>query len=450
MQIAVFSPALVLLFVWALLWILMDIHFRDLSPVRRWLVPLLILLLALTNQVLRSRLGAEFSWNHMWLTMHLPFFLIFLYAVRCSVVKMAFMILSAFTFTAPTIMLSALLMRVLPSGSLTLLLSDLISYAAILLLAQFVFRRSFNYLLRYGSDRLFLQFSIVPLVYYIYVLVSLNLDFSSLLSSPRGLLVRYFPAIEVFVFYFLLLSICKSLSETRDLDAVRAVLTRQLSFAEEQLALLNEAQSKTAIYQHDMRHHLNMLDGLLSAGKTSQAEEYIRKVQADVESVTPRRFCENELVNLLCSSFAGKAERMKVRLTAEAQLPGELAISDTELCSILSNGLENALRAADRLEEPYRRVDLYCGIRLNKLLIEIKNPCPDPVPMRDGLPVSGRKGHGYGCRSIRTIALHRGGLCEFKAEDGIFLLRVALPVRPVPGAETAAAAGKNLEKADSL
>lgn len=30
--------------------------------------------------------------------------------------------------------------------------------------------------------------------------------------------------------------------------------------------------------------------------------------------------------------------------------------------------------------------------------------------MRDGLPVSERAGHGYGCRSIQTIAERRGGL----------------------------------------
>ena len=37
--------------------------------------------------------------------------------------------------------------------------------------------------------------------------------------------------------------------------------------------------------------------------------------------------------------------------------------------------------------------------------------------------------HGYGCRSIQTIAQQRGGLCQFLAEDGTFLLRVMLPAK---------------------
>ena len=143
--------------------------------------------------------------------------------------------------------------------------------------------------------------------------------------------------------------------------------------------MLNESEMQTAVYQHDMRHHLNAIDGFLAAGKPQQAEEYIRKVRSDIERITPKRYCDNELVNLLCSSFAGKAQRM--------------------------------------------------GVRLGKLLVEIQNPCAEGLVMRDGLPVSERAGHGYGCRSIQTIAERRGGLCEFRARGGIFSMQLVLPVK---------------------
>ena len=95
----------------------------------------------------------------------------------------------------------------------------------------------------------------------------------------------------------------------------------------------------------------------------------------------------------------------------------------------MSNGLENAFRAVSGLDEQQRTVSLYCGVRLNKLLLEIKNPYQGEIVMCEGLPVSDRAGHGYGCRSIRAIAQRRGGLCQFLAEDGTFLLRVMLPAK---------------------
>ena len=146
---------------------------------------------------------------------------------------------------------------------------------------------------------------------------------------------------------------------------------------ESQIAMLTApAEMQTAVYQHDMRHHLNAIDGFLAAGKPQQAEEHIRKVRSDIERITPKRYCDNELVNLLCSSFAGKAQRMGVRLEVDAKLPRELSVSDTELCAVLSNALENALRAVSDQPEADRWVTLYCGVRLGKLLVEIQNPVP--------------------------------------------------------------------------
>lgn len=67
-------------------------------------------------------------------------------------------------------------------------------------------------------------------------------------------------------------------------------------------------------------------------------------------------------------------------------------------------------------------------MRQNKLLIEIRNPWRRTDSHADGLPVSDREGHGYGCRSIQAIAQRNGGLCVFSAQQGQFLLQIMLPV----------------------
>lgn len=131
---------------------------------------------------------------------------------------------------------------------------------------------------------------------------------------------------------------------------------------------------------------------------------------------------------LFLPAFHLQSQRQGTVLTVDASLPNDVAISDTELCSLLSNGLENALHAVADLPADRKHISLYCGVRQNKLLIEIRNPCAGPIAMRDGLPVSDREGHGYGCRSIRAIAQRNGGLCVFSARQGQFLLQIMLPV----------------------
>ena len=430
MNIETYSPALVLLFAFALLCIMMDIHIKNLTSIQKWAVPIFVLALAVFNHMLRVRIGSPAYGKTITFTMHIPFFLLFLYLTRCGVIKMAFMILSAMIFTAPAVIVSNFVEIFLPPTSPVMLISNIISYGLILLFVYFVFKKGFNYLLRYGDNKLFLLFSIIPVIYYIYVFAAMNITYL-MPWTVSAVIVRYFPTLAVFLFYFLLMYNYRSLSEKRDMEAAQTVLTQQLNGAEKQVAMLSKSQTQTAVYQHDMRHHLNMIDSLIASGKTEQAEEYIKKVQTDIEAITPKRYCENETVNLICSSFADRAERMGVKLIIEAKLPDNLPISDTELCSVISNGLENALRAVNGLERLYKKVEFYCGIRLNKLLLEIKNPYKGDITIVDGLPVSTKPGHGYGCRSIRTIAENCGGMCEFSAENDVFKMQVILPAKGV-------------------
>ena len=178
-----------------------------------------------------------------------------------------------------------------------------------------------------------------------------------------------------------------------------------------------------------MRHHLTLINGFLSAEKPGQAAEYVRKVQEDVEAIIPKRFCENETINLLCSSFGEKADRMGIRLNVQARVQQELPIPDMELCSVISNGLENAIHAVAHLEESWKWVEFYSEVRNNNLLIEIKNPYAGVIRMRDGLPLSAVENHGYGCSTIRAIAEYHRGHCLFEPKNGVFMLRVVLPLR---------------------
>lgn len=427
MNLVTYSPAITLLYVWALLWMTMDMHFRDLTPTQKWLVPLLVASLAAANQILRMSAGPDILGRLIPLTMHLPFFLLFLYPTRCGVIQMIFMILTALVFCAPIVLVTAYFKRVIPLDSPLMLLVNLAAYAAMLLLVHLIFRRGFHYLLKYGSNSLLLLLCIVPLFYYAYTVIVANMDFSGL-TSVRWTLLRAMPTLNVYVFYFLLLYNYRELSRRHELEVAQAALSRELDAAAKQLTLLNDAQNQSAVYRHDMRHHLMAINGFLGQGDLRQAENYIQKVCGDIDSITPKRFSKNELVNLLCTAFADQAEQRGVRLTVDAPLPETVPLSNTDFCAMISNGLENALNAAAGLDEPRRWVSFCCGVQLRKLFIEIKNPYCGEITLRDGLPVSGRPDHGYGCYSIKTIVERYRGIYAFQPENGIFLLRIALPL----------------------
>ena len=276
------------------------------------------------------------------------------------------------------------------------------------------------------SRKSLLLFGSLPILYYLFDYITVI--YTNVLYTENEAFAEALPSFLILFYVLFLIAYRHQLQQHSQAELQSSILTEQLKQAEIEMASLRNTETQSAIYRHDMRHHLAAIDGFLKADNPQKAQEYIQTVQADIQAITLKRFCNNELVNLLCSSFADKAERQGIQLSIQAGLPQKLPLSDTELCAILSNSLENALNAVAQLENDADKwISLYCGVRLNKMLIEIKNPYTGQITMQNGLPIANQNNHGYGCRSIQTITQHNNGICLFDAKDGIFTLCIAMP-----------------------
>ena len=358
------------------------------------------------------------------LIVHLPLVLILIFALKKPVGIALVSVCTAYLCCQLPRWVNLMVTAVIHSTLAGEISYTLAIYPVFLLLRRYFVRPAYSAMT--ASPQSLLLFGSLPVAYYFYDYATVV--YSDVLSTDIRALNEFLPT-ALIVFYVMFLSAYHKQMQTRaDAELQRSMLEAELKQAEVAVEGLRNVETQVAVYQHDIRHHLTAIDSFLAADQPQQAKEYIQKVQADVDSITPRHFCENELVNLLCSSFSNKAARIGAHFTVAARLPKALPVSDTELCSILSNGLENALHAVASLDESLKWVELHCGIRRNKLLIEIKNPYAGKITMRDDLPVSSREGHGYGCRSIRSIAIQNRGLCTFEAEHGVFTLRVMIPL----------------------
>ncbi|MBE6612571.1 MAG: GHKL domain-containing protein [Ruminococcaceae bacterium] len=275
-----------------------------------------------------------------------------------------------------------------------------------------------------SSRQSLLLFGSLPCAYYLFDYATTV--YSDALYKNSHALIEFLPTVLI-VFYVLFLTAYHAQSQKRaQAELQRSIMEAALHQSGTEMENLRRAELQSAVYRHDMRHHLTLIQGYLGAGKISQAEEYIKTVQASADAAVSRRFCENETVNLLCSAFAERADRAKVNLQVDARLPVTLSISDAALCSLLSNGLENALHAAAEMKDGWIR--LSCRVRQNQLLIEIVNSHTGRIVMRDGVPATDKPGHGFGCQSILAITEKADGLCSFESNGGIFTLRILLPL----------------------
>ncbi|MGJ4849653.1 sensor histidine kinase [Bacillota bacterium Meth-B3] len=277
------------------------------------------------------------------------------------------------------------------------------------------------------SRRSLLLFGGLPLFYYLF-------DYSTTVYTDAlydgiHMVSEFLPAAMALFFVAFISAYHDEAHNRGQLELDNAILVAQSQRAQNEICALQQVQRQTAVYRHDMRHHLALLSGYLEAGECAKACEYIRQAQADIDGIVPMRCCENNAVNLILSSFAAKASARGVAISAEANVPETLSLSDTELCALLSNGLENAVAAAAQADANERRtVRVNCQIHKDNLLLYISNPYRGTIAMRNGLPESAEPGHGFGVKSIKMIVEKHDGYCAFEAEDGQFTLKVVIPL----------------------
>ena len=119
-------------------------------------------------------------------------------------------------------------------------------------------------------------------------------------------------------------------------------------------------------------------------------------------------------------------EEKDIKFNCNIRVSKDTNVSDVDMTSILSNGLENSIREVCRLDEEYRLIDLEIVEKSGKLLISLENTFKSRPVFVDGIPVSDRKGHGYGTQSIQFTVEKLNGNCQFSVIEDRFVLQIVL------------------------
>lgn len=203
----------------------------------------------------------------------------------------------------------------------------------------------------------------------------------------------------------------------------------QMDGAMQYLKRLQEAQTQTAIYHHDLRHTLNLVEQLAIQGNLDRIRDFVSDSQEALNSPSPSIYCQHETVNLILGSFAQRAASNHVAFNTEIHLPEMLPLSDTQLCALLCNLLENALHSVKCVENTTPR-HIYVKIIVSngRLVILVENDYVGTILMKNGTPISQNQDgtHGFGVQSIIHITERHHGIYVFETEGQLFRAKILL------------------------
>ena len=118
------------------------------------------------------------------------------------------------------------------------------------------------------------------------------------------------------------------------------------------------------------------------------------------------------------------AERNNIKVRVSANIPYNTGVDEMQLAIAVSNLLENAIHACEKLPEAERFIEITAKFK-QQLLLEIVNSCEGRSKLdEDGYPVTDEEGHGIGTRSVLDFVKKTNSEIRYIADDDRFKVRM--------------------------
>ncbi len=214
--------------------------------------------------------------------------------------------------------------------------------------------------------------------------------------------------------------------ENQKMQTEREYLQLAAGNMSQRLELMEEVSAQNSRAAHDRRHFNNVLLELLEQGKSGEAASLLQNQNQTAHKVG-KVYCENAAVSAAVCHYASLAEQVSIPTEIELDIPKELPVDSLELSMVVSNLMENAIRACGKLPQnrfPYLR---FTCRSVGRLLLEMENPCAEDTALDErGYPVASEEGHGTGSRSVIAFAKKYDSELLYRVENGVFRVRLLM------------------------
>ena len=187
---------------------------------------------------------------------------------------------------------------------------------------------------------------------------------------------------------------------------------------------LKENETELRKIKHDISGCLETMKEIIYTEKdTEKAQHFFDELSMTLGNITTGFYCKNSLINAIIISKSKICDKQGIRLSAEIKIPEALNISDTDICRILVNMLDNAIEANEK-EDKNKFIDL--SIKENDGFIYLSTRNPFSGENIGSTTKENKKEHGYGLRILNDIAQKYNGYTKTAADKNVIFILIVL------------------------
>lgn len=204
-------------------------------------------------------------------------------------------------------------------------------------------------------------------------------------------------------------------------------IAQQNEYSRKYAETVNEQYGAVCRIRHDMKQYCAVLDALISSGENDKAREFISQTNNEISQTEVLIDVGNVFVNSILNAklSSAKTKGIEVICSVDKKIDG---VSDTDLCSLLGNLLDNAIESAEQCLSDMKLIELSITSTSDTLNITVTNSIISPV-LNDNpklLTTKNSSGHGFGTKTIQAIAEKYNGSVDFYEKELTFTSRVTL------------------------
>lgn len=182
---------------------------------------------------------------------------------------------------------------------------------------------------------------------------------------------------------------------------------------------------------HEWKNYNAALSFDLSSGNIKGAIERIRTAGLRIPPDELRKYTGNDVIDYVLNGKIALATKKGIKIEPDCAAVVVLPIEPSEIISVISNLLDNAIEAVELLKEPERIIKFECKCNVTYLMITLQNPYTHDVVSEGGRLISSKSDaalHGYGITIARDICEKYSGNLHISRDNGVFTARASFRI----------------------